>query len=195
MIEYKTRKESERLAGYEAKETEILTEIDALTEQKNEAREQADAATHRMNELAPKLKNIEAYAREYSDDADRVLPEAGTLESAKSYREKKVKPLFEKLTKVLRALFHAYLDLKQSYERLMGNYNRLQQRYASLDQSFDRVIEENKELKSVADDYDTLCRGYGEDEISARVRTIKEMEATERKQRRMSHRRHEIGAR
>ena len=195
VIEYKTRKESERLAGYEAKETEILTEIDALTEQKNEAREQADAATHRMNELAPKLKNIEAYAREYSDDADRVLPEAGTLESAKSYREKKVKPLFEKLTKVLRALFHAYLDLKQSYERLMGNYNRLQQRYASLDQSFDRVIEENKELKSVADDYDTLCRGYGEDEISARVRTIKEMEATERKQRRMSHRRHEIGAR
>ena len=81
------------------------------------------------------------------------------------------------------------------YERLMGNYNRLQQRYASLDQSFDRVIEENKELKSVADDYDTLCRGYGEDEISARVRTIKEMEAAERKQRRMSHRRHEIGAR
>jgi len=195
VIEYKTKKEAERLAGYEAKETEILTEIDALTEQKDEAREQADAATRRMNELAPKLKNIEAYAREYSDDAEKVLPEAGTLESAKSYREKKVKPLFGKLTKVLRALFHAYLDLKQSYERLMGNYTRLQQRYASLDQSFDRVSEENKELKSVADDYDTLCRGYGEEENAARVLAIKEMEAAERKQRRMSHRRHEIGAR
>ena len=173
----------------------MLMEIDSLTEKKEDVQEQADAATRRMNELAPKLKNIEAYAREYSDDADKVLPEAGTLESAKSYREKKVKPLFQKLTKVLRALFHAYLDLKQSYERLVGNYNRLQQRYASLDQSFDRVIEENKKLKSVAEYYDTLCRGYGEKEIATRVRSIKEQEAVEKRQRRVAHQRYEIGAR
>ena len=195
VIEYKTKKESERLAGYEAKEASMLMEIDSLTEKKEDVQEQADAATRRMNELAPKLKNIEAYAREYSDDADKVLPEAGTLESAKSYREKKVKPLFQKLTKVLRALFHAYLDLKQSYERLVGNYNRLQQRYASLDQSFDRVIEENKKLKSVAEYYDTLCRGYGEKEIATRVRSIKEQEAVEKRQRSVAHQRYEIGAR
>lgn len=195
VIEYKTRKEAERLAGFETQQAEVLMEIDTLTEKKEVAKEQADAATRRMNELAPKLKSIEAYAREYSNDAERVLPEAGTLESAKSYREKKVKPLFEKLTKVLRALFHAYLDLKQSYERLVGNYNRLQQRYGSLDQSFDRVCEENKKLKSLAEDYDTLCKGYGEREITARVQAIKEQEAVERMQRRRSHHRYEIGAR
>ena len=195
VIEYKTKKESERLADYEAKETAMLIEIDSLTEKKEDAQEQAEVAARRMNELAPKLKNIEAYAREYSDDADRVLPEAGTLESAKSYREKKVKPLFQKLTKVLRGLFHAYLDLKRSYERLTGNYNRLQQRYASLDQSFDRVSKENKELKSVAEDYDALCRGYGEREIAAQVRAIKEQEAAEKRLRRMTHHRYEIGAR
>lgn len=195
VIEYKTKKESERLADYEAKETAMLMEIDSLTEKKEDAQEQAEVAARRMNELAPKLKNIEAYAREYSDDADRVLPEAGTLESAKSYREKKVKPLFQKLTKVLRGLFHAYLDLKRSYERLTGNYNRLQQRYASLDQSFDRVSKENKELKSVAEDYDALCRGYGEREIAAQVRAIKEQEAAEKRLRRMTHHRYEIGAR
>ena len=54
-----------------------------------------------MNELAPKLKNIEDLARKYTDDADKVLPEAGTLESAKAYREKKAKPLLGKLIKVL----------------------------------------------------------------------------------------------
>ena len=195
VIEYKTKKESERLAGYEAKEASMLMEIDSLTEKKETAQEQADAATHRMNELAQKLKNIEEYAREYSDDAERVLPEAGTLESAKSYREKKVKPLFQRLTKVLRALFHAYLDLKQSFERLTNNYNRLQQRYGSLDQSFDRLIDENRELRTVAEDYDTLCRGYGEKEITARVRAIKEQEAAERMQHRRSYHRYEIGAR
>lgn len=202
VIEYKTKKESERLAGYEARQSEVLMEIDALTEKKEEAREQADtareqadAAVARLNELAPKLKNIEDYAREYSDDADRVLPEAGPLESAKSYREKKAKPFFKKLIKVLRGLYHAFLDLKQSFDRLSDNFNRLQRRYATLDQSFERVQEENRELKSVANDYDTLCRGYGEKEIAARVRAIKEQEETERRQRRASHHRYEIGMR
>ena len=124
-----------------------------------------------------------------------MLPEAGALESAKSYREKKAKPFFEKLTKVLRGLYHAFLDLKQSFDRLCDNFNRLQRRYASLDQSFERVQEENRELKSVADDYDTLCRDYGEKEIAARVRAIKEQEEGERRQRRAAHHRYEIGMR
>ena len=202
VIEYKTKKESERLAGYEAKQSEVLMEIDALTEKKEEAREQADTARERadiaaarLNELAPKLKNIEDFAREYSDDADRVLPEAGALESAKSYREKKAKPFFKKLIKVLRGLYHAFLDLKQSFDRLSDNFNRLQRRYASLDQSFERVQEENQELKAVAKDYDTLCRGYGEKEIAARVRAIQEQEAAARQQRRAAHHRYEIGVR
>ena len=80
-----------------------------------------------------------------------------------------------------------YLDLKHSFERLKGDYGRLQQRYASLDASFDRVQEENRELKAVAKDYDTLCRGYGEKEIAARVRAIQEQEAAERMLRRKSH--------
>lgn len=210
VIEYKTKKESERLAGYEARQSEVLMEIDALTVKKEDALDEADAAEERassakgradaaearINELAPKLKSIEEYAREYSDDADRVLPEAGALESAKSYREKKVKPLFEKLTKAIRSLYSKYLDLKHSFERLKGDYNRLQQKYVSLDQSFDRVQEENRELKAVAKDYDTLCRSYGEREITARVRAIPEHEAATRQQRRMERQhRYEIGAR
>ncbi len=203
VIEYKTKKESERLADYEAKQSEVLIEIDALTEKKEDALEQADVAQERadsaisrLNELAPKLKNIEDFAREYSDDADKVLPDAVALESAKSYREKKAKPFFEKLTKVLRSLYSKYLDLKHSFERLRGDYSRLQQRYASLDASFDRVQEENQELKAVAKDYDTLCRGYGEKEITARVRAIQEQEAAARQQRKMERQhRYEIGAR
>ena len=67
--------------------------------------------------------------------------------------------------------------------------------YASLDQSFERVSEENKALKSVANDYDTLCRGYGEKEITACVRAIQEQEAAARQQRRAAHHRYEIGVR
>ncbi len=200
----------ERLTGYEAKQSEVLMEIDTLIVKKEEAWDQADAAEERasaakervavaedrINELAPKLKNIEDFARQYSGDADSILPEAGALESAKSYREKKAKPVYERIVKVLRGLFSKYLDLKHNFERLTGDYNRLQQRYASLDVSFDRVQEENRELKAVAKDYDTLCRGYGEKEITARVRAIQEQEAAARQQRRMERQhRYEIEAR
>ena len=210
VIEYKTKKESERLAGFEEKQSEVQMEIsaleviredaqeqaDAAQEQADKATKQADAATRRINELAPKLKNIEGFAREFSDDAEKVLPEAGALESAKSYREKKAKPVYEKIVKALRSLFSKYLDLKHHFERLTGDYNRLQQRYVSLDASFDRVQKENRDLKAVAKDYDTLCRGYGEREIAARVRAIQEQEAAERQQRRMErHHRYKIGAR
>lgn len=95
---------------------------------------------------------------------------------------------------MLRSLYSKYLELKHSFERLTGDYTRLQQRYASLDASFDRVQEENRELKAVTKDYDTLCRGYGKEKIAARVRAIQEQEAAERQQRR-TRRRHEIEVR
>ena len=208
VIEYKTKKESERLAGYEEKQSEVQMEISALTvikegaqdqadaaeERANAAKKRADAVENRINELAPKLKNIEDFARQYSGDADSILPEAGALESAKSYREKKAKPVYEKIVKVLRSLFNKYLDIKHHFERLTGDYNRLQQRYASLDASFDRVQEENRELKAVSKNYDTLCRGYGKEKIDAMVQTAREQEAAERMQRR-TRRRHVIEAR
>ena len=208
VIEYKTKKESDRLADFEEKQSEVLMDItaleviredaqeqaDAAQEQADKATKQADAATRRINELAPKLKNIEDFAREFSDDAEKVLPEAGALESAKSYREKKAKPVYERIVKVLRSLFNKYLDLKHNFERLKGDYSRLQQRYISLDQAYEHAKGENRELKTVADDYDALCRGFGREKIAARVQAIREQETAERMQRR-SRRRHGIEAR
>ena len=107
---------------------------------------------------------------------------------------KKAKPVYQKIVKVLRSLYRTYLELKHSFEHLVGDYNRLQQRYASLDQAYERIKGENRELKSVADDYEALCRGYGREKIAASVQAIRDQENVERMQRR-SRRRHEIEAR
>ncbi len=147
VVEYKTKKENERLTVLETEKTETLAEIEVLTEKKEDAQTQADAAVSRMNELAPKLKNIEDLAQKYTDDADKALPEAGTLESAKAYREKKAIPLFQKLIKVLRGLYRAYLDLKEGFRRLRESHERLEKRFASLNAAFHRVMKENRELK------------------------------------------------
>ena len=53
-----------------------------------------------------------------------ILPEPGPLESAKSYREKKAKPLLAQIVKVLRSVYRAYLDLKSDLAHLQGQYNR-----------------------------------------------------------------------
>ena len=177
VMEYKTKKESERLTAAEAERTKALEEINALTEKKEDAQEQADAAVSRMQELAPKLKNIEDLARKYSDDVDKVLPEAGPLESARAYREKKARPLFQRLIKVLRGLYRTYLDLKDSFRRMQESHERLEKRFASLNEAFHRVMQENGKLKPRAEGYDTFCRRYGEDEMARRVRTIREREA------------------
>ena len=63
------------------------------------ARKQADKYQKRMQELAPMVKDMEHMAAKFSDNPEQVLPEAGSIESGKSYREKKAKPLMEKIVK------------------------------------------------------------------------------------------------
>lgn len=78
---------------------------------------------------------------------------------------------------------------------LNDSYNRLQQRYSSLDASFDRLAEENRGLKQVAADYDTLCRGYGSDRVEEQARAIRKREEEQKRLRRMQRQRRSIGTR
>ena len=45
----------------------------------------------KLMEIAPMVKDMERFAEKYSADPDEILPEVGTLETGKSYREKKAK--------------------------------------------------------------------------------------------------------
>lgn len=171
----------------------------AETQRQNEimedARRRAREAEARLKTTEMDAKAVEDLAREFSDDVERVLPEAGTLESARTYREKKAKPLYKKIVDILRALFKRYLDLRESFSRLSRNYDRLQRQHASLDASNDRLVEENTGLKQVAANYDTLCRGYGADRVAEQVRAIRDREKEQKRLRRIQRQRHNIEAR
>lgn len=60
--------------------------------------------------MAPAVKNMERLAAEFSADPEQILPEPGTLETGRAYREKKAKPLLAKIVQVLRSLYRAYID-------------------------------------------------------------------------------------
>ena len=69
-------------------------EVDKKVEQ---AKKNVAQYEKKLTEIAPMVKEMERFAEKYSADPEEVLPEAGTLETGKTYREKKAKPLFKKI--------------------------------------------------------------------------------------------------
>ena len=131
---------------------------------------------------------MERLAADFSTDPEEILPEAGTLESAKSYREKKAKPLLAKIVKVLRSLYRAYIDLKGKFDRLQGDYGRVRESNARLSDRLQEVKLENKALRQVSADYERVKRAFGPEQVEAVVQADKQREQAEkaRKQTRRS---------
>jgi len=132
----------------------------------------------------------EQLAREFSDDPEKVLPDAGALESAKSYREKKAKPVFSRIVKVLRSLYRAYIDLRGKFERLQQSYNRECARTSQMGERIDTLIEENKTLKHIAGDFNRIKKVLGQETIDAALEASRQEEirrkAPKRKQKEYS---------
>src|SRR5699024_1339282 len=120
------------LSVLDYKKEQRAKEIAALETVKAEKESQVESQERRLKELAPAVKNMERLAADFSADPEEILPEAVTLESAKSYREKKAKPLLAKIVKVLRSLFRKYIDLKGKFDRLQGDYDRVREGNARL---------------------------------------------------------------
>ncbi|MBS4785350.1 MAG: hypothetical protein KH009_04485 [Clostridiales bacterium] len=133
-----------------------------------------------MKELAPAVKNMERLAADFSADPEEILPEAGTLESAKAYREKKAKPLLAKIAKVLRSLFRKYLDLKEKFDRLQGDYDRVWEGNARLSDRLMEVKIENKKLRQISADYARVKRVFGPEEAAAAVEADRQLEQAEK---------------
>ena len=127
---------------------------------------------------------MERLAAEFSDDPERILPEPGTLESAKSYREKKAKPLLASIVKVLRSLYAAYVDLKGRYDRLKADYSRVRESNDRLSDRLQEVKLENRSLRKIAANYEHVKRAFGTHEVEEAVKQQEQAEKTRRRPRR-----------
>jgi hypothetical protein len=118
---------------------------------------------------AYKLEAIETIAKDFSADPEALLPAAGTLESAKSYREKKAKPFWNKLVTVLRSLYRAYLDLKERYDALQQHFFRERMRTDDLCDRIEELTEQNKQLtaqnKQSTQALETLKQAFGKNKV------------------------------
>ena len=162
-------------------------EVAALETVMSEKESQVEGQERRLKELAPAVKNMERLAAEFSSDPEEILPEAGALESARAYREKKAKPLLAQIVKVLRSLYRAYIDLKGKFERLQGDYGRVRESNEHLSDRLQEVKMENKALRGVAANYERVKRAFGPQEVEQAVETAKQREQAEKTRRRPRH--------
>ncbi|OPX42066.1 chromosome partition protein Smc [Ruminiclostridium hungatei] len=191
VTQFKVEQEKHRLEELDAAKTEVQAEIVHLQEEKADAQNEAKEAKDRLNDLAPKVEKMEMLAAKYSDDPEKLLPEAGALESARTYREKKVKPLLAGIVKVLRSVYNAYLDLVSKFDRLQSSYEREIRMNNTLSDRLEDVFSENKELRNVAENYERVCRAYGPERVAETVEAVKKQERVEKEQKRISRQMHD----
>ena len=180
----------------------IEREISSAHENREEADKRADQAKKRasqyekkLTEIAPMVKDMERFAEKYSADPEEVLPEAGTLETGKSYREKKAKPLIKKIVTVLRSVYRAYLDLSRRFSDMQKSYERAWSKVNSLTERVEELWNENTALKERLGDYNRVERALGRDTVETIVQKEKMIEQAEKEQKRAKRRKMDRGAR
>ena len=159
------------------------------------AKKQADKYQKRMNELAPMVKNMERLASEFSANPEESLPEAAMMETAKSYREKKAKPLVEKMVKVLRSVYSAFLEISRKYERLEEAYDREKSGKERLNERLQEVLDENRELKEITGDMERVKAAFGSHQVETAISRVRQQEQIEKEQKQALRRKHNREAR
>ena len=166
-------------------------ELSQSRQEADKAKKQADKYQKRIDELAPKVKNMERLAAEFSANPEELLPEAVIVETGKAYREKKAKPLVEKIVKVLRSVYSAFLDLSNRFERLQESYSWERSRNEHLKGRLQEMIDENRELRETAEDMECVKAVFGSQKVDEAISQAKRQKKIERERKQTMKKKHD----
>ncbi len=126
--------------------------------------------------FAPKVEDVEAFAKKYSEELSAVLPEAKSLETGKAYREKKAQPVLEKVLDVLKALYREFVNLKSRYRLLEDRYEDIAAKNVTLRESLKNSHAEIDVLAKEAKEYQMVKRILGNEKIASLIREVGALE-------------------
>ncbi len=162
VLDYKKQERSKEVAALE-------TQIGALQEQTATAETMLSEKQEQLDDIAPILKNAEKFVRKY-DDPERLLPEAGMLESGKAFREKKALPILGKLLKYARSLFRENTELKAKVQKLEKENTAFKSANWNHTNEIVKLKMENRELKKDKGKLDALVGRIGNDVLQKLLR-------------------------
>ena len=155
VLDYKKQERSKEVAALE-------TQIGALQEQTATAETMLSEKQEQLDDIAPILKNTEKFVQKY-DAPERLLPEAGMLESGKAFREKKALPILGKLLKYVRSLFRENTELKAKVQKLEKENTAFKSANWNHTHEMVKLQMENRELKKDKSTLDALVGRIGND--------------------------------
>ena len=104
---------------------------------------------------------------------DKILPEVGAFELAKTYREKKAKPVLDKAVRLIKSLYHSVLDLQAENRDLKAKYGRKENSYARVSEHNKKLLLENVELREDSKKLQNIRAAIGEDRAAEILRAGK----------------------
>ena len=165
--------------------SECVNEIQKEKEQVEKEREtviqKTEVLEKRFSALNSKAGLVDSHAREYGYYPEEWLPEAGTLESAKSYR-KRIFPLVKKVANMIQALYSKHLELKSKNQKLSDRTLDLENRVDRLREEISVIKKENVALLNVTYDMDRVVAVLGENKVKEAIEVAKHLEQANEKQ-------------
>ena len=161
-------------------------------EQAEKCAERAEKDLHNLEErrerLQPVMDNVSKEIKEYGT-VRTLLPEAGALERATTYRDKKIKPLFTQMKNKIAAMAAQVKELtkevekwKRKYQETKQAYNQIQRELDTVREEKEQLFDERQQLQDVSDRYDRVVRVLGENVVEDAVQQdIQEQKALEEK--------------
>ena len=160
---------------------EIQKEKEQVEKERDAVIKKTEVLEKRFSALNSKAGLVDSHAREYGYYPEEWLPEAGTLESAKSYR-KRIFPLVKKVANMIQALYSKYLDLKNKNQKLSDRNIDLENRVDRLREEISVIKKENVALLNVAYDMDRVVAVLGENKVKEAIEVAKHLEQVNAKQ-------------
>ena len=165
VLDFKKKERAKEVAELDAVKQEKQTELAQIQQQTQEAKRECQKQTKELNEIAPILQGLESLSAQYSQRPEEWVPEAGTFETAKSYRDKKAIPLINKLVKILYSLHHKYWKVKNECAKFMERYADEREANQNLRQRIEMLQEENTRLKAVEHNFGRVWSYYSAEQV------------------------------
>lgn len=145
--------------GLTAQIAEVRADIQLLKDDKAQAvkdKEEAEkraekvekdlhSLEERRERLQPVMDNVSAEIKKYGT-VKTLLPEAGTLERATTYRDKKIKPLFIQMKNKIAVMAAQVKELTKEVEKWKHKYQETKQTYNRVQRELDTACEEKQQL-------------------------------------------------
>ena len=162
------------LSVLDFKKQEREKELNALEAELAEKQGELSEVQHRLESADTAEEKLEGLEYKLSRDEDYAVPEPPKLMSAKTYRERFVVPLVDRLKQLVRAVLVSCVKawdrialLRGENEELENENRRLEKRLASLE-------EKNDDLHKQTRDYALLRRVFGDEYVDNLVAEARE---------------------